>query len=101
MSTFKLFKVLVATIIAGVTNSEERPELTVIPLNHPMPVANLPGCVHLATGSKLARINNAFSFGQWAHQCEAHNHYAGSIVEVNGSQAKMRMTALKLGPFWP
>ena len=70
--------------------------MAVTPMNHPVPVANLPGCIHLTTGSKLAKIRNAFSFGQWAHECERNNHYAGSMVEINGSLAKMKMTPLKV-----
>ena len=61
-------------------------------------VMNLPGCVHLISVSKLAQVKNAFSFGQWAHQCKQHNRYGGSMVEINSSQAKMHTIPLKLGP---
>ena len=60
----------VQRVMAGCTKSSERCELNITPANYPVPVADLPGCVHLVNASKLAAVKNAFSFGQWGHECE-------------------------------
>lgn len=76
------------------TNSSERCELARTPANFPALTADLPGCVHNVTATKLAAIKNTFSFGQWAYKCEQANRYAGNMVEVNDSQSRMTMTPL-------
>ena len=95
------FKAWVTAVIYGNTTSSERCQLSVTPANSPTPIADLPGCVHLITPSKLIQVKNAFALHQWAAECKQNNRYAGSVVEINGSQAQMMMSPLNIGPFRP
>ena len=90
-----------AGVIAGVTTPSERLELEVTPAGFPLPKTDVPGCVHQTTTVKLTAVRNAFAFAQWAYECERNNRYAGSLIEVSGSQGKMKMATNKIGPFRP
>lgn len=89
----------VSTPIAALTERGERCQLWVTPANYPVPVTNLPGCVHRVNQTKILQIKHAFMHPQWAHVCQVNNHYAGSMVEVTGSQAKMTTDSVLAGPF--
>ena len=100
-ATDKAFRAWVAQTIADNSTKEERPELKTVPAGYPGPRVDLIGCVHLITVAHLNTVKEAFQSCQWALECERHNKYAGSMVEVCGSQAKMQMCTNKIGPFRP
>ena len=76
-------------------------KLKTVPAGYPGPRVDLIGCVHLITVAHLNTVKEVFQSCQWALECERHNKYAGSMVEVCGLQAKMQMCTNKIGPFRP
>ena len=100
-ATDKAFRAWVAQTIADNSSSKERLELKTVPPGYPGPRLDLVGCVHLITAIHLHTVIEAFKCHQWALECERHNTYAGSMVEVCGSQDKMQMCTHKIGPFRP
>ena len=95
------FRAWVAQTIADNSSREERVELKTVPSGYLGPRSELIGCVHLITAVNLNTVMEAFQFSQWAVECERHNKYAGSMVKVCGSKAKMQMCTRKIGPFRP
>ena len=62
LASFENFRRWVAITMASVTDPGERFHVTVTPVGYPMPMVDLPGCVHLTTSIKLAQIKILVSF---------------------------------------
>ena len=95
------FRAWVAKVIADNTTKDERPELKTVPRGYPAPRADVLGCVHLVDAEQLSQVMDAFTCYQWSLECEQHNQYGGSLLEVCGSQSNMKMFTRKVGPFRP
>ena len=95
------FRAWVAEVIADNTTKDERPELKTVPRGYPAPRADVLGCVHLVDAEQLSQVIQAFICHRWSLECEQHNQYGGSLLEVCGSQSKMKMFTHKVGPFRP
>ena len=100
-ATALAFRNWVDGIILRTTESSQRPALRSAPPGHIIPDACVSGCVHKISTTKIHKVVSNFRFPQWTAECDQHNAYAGSLLQVDGTASQMTINPLPIGPFRP